>query len=206
MLRYIIQLFTRKKIAPSIDLSKVELAFSVGGTSYYKFKDHPQIPAGNMPAKRYQEFLTKHEALRMGVNREYLEDFVRRMEEVFIPDASGKGQKIDLNTIQRLIFELSTRIQIAPIGDDLYDYISVIYFPLHEDVNRYDPEFNKAKIKAWKEAEVSHDFFSIALRNMPAALTLGWSDTSPDAIQVFLNHQEKVLQTLQTLSSTPSTK
>ena len=207
MIRFLHYL-TRKfrKVHPKIDLSHVRYAFHVGGVAYYTMRDHPDIPAGYLPAKRYQEFLTRHEAMRMGVNREYLEDYIRQMEEVFQPGPTGKASTIDLNKVQRLTYELRTRLELAPIGDDLYEYLSVLYFPLNEDITRYDPTFNQAKIKAWREAEATGDFFSTALRNLPAALTLGWSDTSPGTIENFLTTQNQVLRMLENLSSKPSTK
>lgn len=180
-----------------IDPEKIEFGFELGGVSYYKFKAE-----GDMPAGRYMEFTVKYEEMRMGVNREFMEKITGDMLDCFNPKATGKNAGImDMNRLHECVLEIKARLSMAPIGDDIYAYLSVIFFPLDEDVARYDPARNAEKIKAWK-AMPPPDFF---LMN-PIGKLINFQSFSAEAIQSYLTEQQKKLTIFQRESGNTSMK
>lgn len=142
-----------------------------------------------MPAGRYLEFTVKYEEMRMGCSREYLDKMVNSCLECFTPAQAGKSAGIiDLNKLQRNIIELRARLDIAPIGEDVYAYLSVMFFPLNEDITRYDPIFNRAKIDRWRSVPIP-SFFS----QKPINALTPFKGQSEQDIESYLLNQELTL-------------
>lgn len=173
---------------------QIEYGFSVAGKDYYRFKKQE-----DMPYRRYAEFTVKHEEMRMGLSREYMTKATREMLECFTPTQAGKNAGvINLNKLHQITIEMSARLEMAPIGEDVYAYLSVVYFTLDEDITRYDPMLNKAKIKEWREVSIPDFFTGKAVKECTGFSN--WSST--DIESFFLKQQTELSMMTSAFSAT----
>lgn len=124
-------------------------AFELNGVQYFMFDQTDEIPTGRQFAA-----LTIYAEMDMRVTREYLQDYVRAVEKV-----TSDPKKINITHLIQLNMNLKERMDLMVMPEFIYKLASVIYFDKNESPYRYDFEYNKKKIEAWKEDGQTLDFF-----------------------------------------------
>lgn len=132
------------------DKHRVIPAFSWAGEDYYCFDS-----AYEMPTARAWAASTFYTELEMRVDKAYLTKHIRACELIL---SGGKG-KIDLNALFLINNNLKERLALAPFPDHIYKLASVSFFTKDESPYGYDPVYNEGKIRKWKEAPGTLDFF-----------------------------------------------
>jgi len=125
---------------------RVVPAFSWAGEDYYCFDSAYDIPTGRALAA-----MTIMTELEMRVDEAYLTKHIRACEILL-----NKGKLVELALINN---NLKERLTLAPFPDHIYKLASVSYFTAQESPYSYDFVYNAAKIKKWKEANGTLDFF-----------------------------------------------
>lgn len=128
---------------------KVVPAFTINGTTYYMFENTNEQPTGRMLAS-----MAIYEELSMRCDREYLELHVKAMDKII---NNPKG--INITYIAQLNVNLKERLELAPLPDYVYKLASVLFFDETESMYGYDFDYNKKKIKKWKDSGETLDFF-----------------------------------------------
>lgn len=125
---------------------EVEIAFTHQGVEYWKFVNEVNIPAERAFAAMdiYAEFAEK-------ADRDYTISAFKAIEEYL-----KKGENIKAGIVANAAIE---RMEHITNIDLLYKLASVLYFDSNENVYAYDAEYNKKKIKAWKETSDIYSFF-----------------------------------------------
>lgn len=125
-------------------------AFNLHGKDYYQFDS-----AFDMPTGRAMAAMTFFAELEMRADAAYLTKHTRACEILL----SGKGGKIDLGALAVINNNLKERLNLAPFPDHIYKLASVSFFTKEESPYNYDYAYNAKKIKEWKEAPGTLDFF-----------------------------------------------
>ena len=125
---------------------RVVPAFSWAGEDYYCFDSAYDTPTGRALAA-----MTIMTELEMRVDEAYLTKHIRACEILL-----NKGKLVELALINN---NLKERLTLAPFPDHIYKLASVSYFTAQESPYSYDFVYNAAKIKKWKEANGTLDFF-----------------------------------------------
>lgn len=124
-------------------------AFDFGGKRYFMFEQTDEIPTGRNLAA-----LTIYAEMDMRVDREYLQDYCKAIEKV-----TSDPKKINIGVLVQLNNNLRERLELMVLPEFVYKLASVIFFDETESPYRYDFEYNKKKIQAWKEDGATLDFF-----------------------------------------------
>lgn len=183
------RLFVRKSSFPGIDYV-IKEAFTVGGRTFYEMEDMI-----NQPFERAVVCLRYYEELNQRVNREYLLEHTKAIEELckLIP-----GKELEIGRIRQINANLSDRLNWIIDTDLAYKLASVVYFDADENPSKYDAKHNAEKIEFWKmHASAREFFFMQPLRKLIPFLD-GFEDNLETYIQVtdMLKNQylEKVLK------------
>jgi hypothetical protein len=160
------KLFTRRlKTRLSSDKYKIVEAFSIGGTTYYMFDNQFEVPTGRQMAA-----IAVYEEMNMRCTREYLDMHTRAMDKIL-------GMKrltiTECTYIAQLNNNLKERLELMPLPDFIYKLASVVFFDRSESEFSYDYAYNEKKIKKWKAAGGTLDFFSTRLaKDLIPSLTM----------------------------------
>jgi len=161
----------------------VEIAFKVGETTYYRFKQEVQ-----MPWSRYMIMQTLLHAQDLRMDHDLLMGFIQIMRKALNAPVS-KG--IDLTSLIRTVDAMESRmVQVFEINTT-YALASVIYFDETEDIYSFNKAHNEKKVAAWKEARMVDFFYT-----RPMGELLGLSNISPDDLRQYIIRQEEVLKDL----------
>lgn len=128
---------------------RVVPAFEFQGKQYFMFDQMEEVPTGRQMAA-----LTIYAEMDMRVTREYLQDYVKAVEKV-----TSDPKRININILVQLNMNLKERMELMVMPDFIFKMASVTYFDKDESPYRYDFEYNKKKIAAWKEDGQALDFF-----------------------------------------------
>lgn len=126
----------------------IEEAFTIGGRTFYRYKDH-----FNIPYERGLKTITFYEEARMKITYEYLIKHTEAVEKVL------KSQKIDVFKIKSLNDILKERLKWHVDTDILYKLASIVFFEKGEDPRTYDFKYNAEKIEFWKQHKDLTSFF-----------------------------------------------
>jgi hypothetical protein len=142
---------------------KITEAFTLGGTTYYWFDSQFEVPAGRQMAA-----LAIYEEMNMRCTRDYLEMHVKAMDKIL-----ADPKRINLTYVIQLNMNLKERLELMPLPDFIYKLASVVFFDRSESEFNYDYEYNEKKIKKWKAAGGTLDFFSQRLaKDLIPSLTM----------------------------------
>lgn len=168
---------------------RVKLAFSVEGQDFYQWQK-PDF----MPSQRYQQMLAIYEEMRSGIDKDYLEHFVKQSKKVIY------AEKKPANAWERLsglVNEIETRMILAPLEDFMYKRIAVQFFAidgdLKEDVTQYAPIEQRRKIEFWKRHEKPTAFFF----KTPIRDLLGLTEFSEQDLETYLLERKILIETQQ---------
>ena len=125
----------------------IKEAFVLNNIQYYQFDD-----IFNLPYQRGMTALAFYEECRMGVDRAYLEQHTKAVDELL------GAYKINIYKINALNQQLKERTEFFTDSDLLYKLASVVFFDSKENPKKYEQDYNERKIKAWKESNTA-DFF-----------------------------------------------
>jgi hypothetical protein len=126
-------------------INKVEIAFSINGVSYFRFKDTKDTP--NLRWFFYNWFLEQYD---LGVTYESASIFVDRALSLL-----DKGKIIDAGSVLKIFKEL---INAKAKADLIYDLATVHYFTENEMLEEYLFSMNKEKKEIFKNSK-DHGFF-----------------------------------------------
>lgn len=127
---------------------KVEPAFTLGGVDYFQFANQDEVPTGRQFAA-----LAVYNEMDMRVDREYLLLHTKAFDKVL------SGSKIEIKYLIQMNENLKDRLDLMVVPDFIYKLASVVFFDESESPYKYDFEYNEKKIKKWKEAPGTLDFF-----------------------------------------------
>ena len=140
-------------------------AFRLGGKPYFMFDSQFEVPTGRQMAA-----LAVYEEMNMRCTREYLELHTRAMDKIL--DLKKLSIK-ECTYIAQLNSNLKERLELMPLPDFIYKLASVVFFDDSESRFNYDFEYAEKKIKIWKEAGGTLDFFlKTPLKNLIPSLTM----------------------------------
>jgi hypothetical protein len=190
-MRYLTRLFKRRlKTRLSDDKYKIIEAFTLGGTTYYMFDNTFEIPAGRSMAA-----IAVYEEMNMRCTREYLEMHVKAMDKIL-----ADPRKINLTYVIQLNMNLKERLGLMPLPDFVYKLASVVFFDGSESEFNYDYAYNEKKIKKWKAAGGTLDFFSSRLAKdlipsltMPAASSKMYFQVASQIDKIHHKHLTNIL-------------
>lgn len=127
-------------------------AFISNGVQYYQLKDY-----FNTFSFRGLTALDVYEEWNMRITSETLDEFIEKLEKTI-----NDPKTIKISEIVMLISMLKERKKfIIPNSEIIYKFASVAFFDKNESPYSYDPDYNKEKIKRWKEAADINDFFIV---------------------------------------------
>jgi len=129
---------------------KIVEAFTLDDVKYFQYEDAFEGATGRQLAA-----IAIYEEMNMRCDREYLLMHVKAMKKVL-----SDPKKIDVSTIVQLNTFLEERLELVVLPDYIYKLASVIYFDETESPFAYNFEYNQEKIKKWKAAGGTLDFFS----------------------------------------------
>lgn len=130
----------------------IEPAFISGGVQYYRLKDYFNTFSlrGLMALQVYEEF-------NMRMTKEVLDNYISAVDKIL-----SNPKQINIGELVILNARLKERVSmVIPCTDIIYKFASVAYFDKNESPYSYDPEYNAAKIKRWKEATDIDSFFIV---------------------------------------------
>lgn len=147
---------------------KVIPAFSLAGTDYWMYDSALEVPTG-----RFFAAMGIYTEMEMNCNKDYLLSHCKAMEKLL-----SDPKKIQLTYIMQLNVNLRERVELMPFPDYIYKLASVIFFDKSESLYSYDYAYNEEKIKRWKAAGGSLDFFSkTPLKELVPSLCMPSKDT-----------------------------
>lgn len=165
-MKMILNIFGKKKLRTRLidEKYKVVPAFKLGGTTFYMFED-----AFEAPTMRQMAALTIYDELNMRCTIDYLKMHTDAMDKILSEPKISLAHIVNLNTF------LKERINMIVPEEYVYKLASVIFFDETESRYTYNFEYNEAKIKKWKAAGGTLDFFSKTPLNklIPSMVTLG---------------------------------
>jgi len=153
-------------------------AFEIGGRRYFMFDSQTDAPTGRQMAS-----LAIYNEMNMRCTREYLELHTRAMEKLL-----SDPKKINVTVIGQLNVNLKERLDLMPLPEFVWKLGSVVFLDEHENPYTYDYELNEEKIKFWKGAGMSVDFFS----KTPLAQSVPWLQESQNGSQDYTGIGEAV--------------
>lgn len=147
LLRMINKLMKRTKIYAIHPETKksIEIAFTIGGHDYYKFKN-----IKDMPTARYitaSQFQTESEC------KVTFDDLKKDINAMISLQGKGMHQEVSA-----MLYALGARTDLSFEHETMFLLASAVYFTLEEDVTEYDFDYNKQKIENFK-TEGLHGFF-----------------------------------------------
>ncbi len=184
-------LFGKKKLRARLvdEKYKVVPAFELAGVTYYMFED-----AFEAPTMRQMAALTIYDELNMRCTIDYLRMHTEAMDKVLSEKKISVAYIADLNRF------LKERINMIVPEDYVYRLASVIFFDDNESRFSYNYEYNEKKIKIWKAAGGTLDFFSKTPLNklIPSMNTLGrnlsmFSQIASQVEKTHLKHLSDIL-------------
>lgn len=182
--------FKKKKPTPEFNLKhvdvrhQVEVAFTVGGKSYYRFSEERLIPAGRY---KYIYAILKEVDLRM--SRETLQNYVKDFKDLL--NGAGPKKMIQIGELWKLILNLESRVALAFDPETIERLATVIYFDETEDLSTYDKKHGQAKIAHWKK----YDYIGFFLTK-PMGELLGLKNTSIESLQAYIIQTQQLIQDL----------
>lgn len=127
----------------------MEVAFTIGGRSFFRFSDPNNIPAGRtMAVLKY--------FIQLKTNTD--ENFLQRLHEAQTAVLNDPA-KISINRLIELNKMLGDRLKWVLHPELVLKYASVVYLSEEESPYTYDETFADKKIQFWKENSTAHDFF-----------------------------------------------
>lgn len=126
----------------------ISYAFSIGGTHYFRFNDHL-----NIPYERALTTLLFYRELDMNVDGAHLDQHTEACDKLFY------GNPIDVYKLKQLNDHLRTRRKLPKDPELMYKLASVVFFDQNESPVVYDHEYGRQKIVWWKEVTSLKDFF-----------------------------------------------
>lgn len=123
-------------------------AFECGGEQYYMFDSQMEVPAGRQFAA-----LTIYAEMECRMDREFMVAFSEGMDKVL------DSKVIKISSIAQMNIYLKERLALMIPSEFIYKIASVVFFTKEESPYLYDFEYNKKKIKRWKEDGATLDFF-----------------------------------------------
>lgn len=177
-------LFTKSTPTPPTNDFPIQFAFHCEGVDYFEF-----IDKNNLPFDRGLEALTFFQEMQNGVTREYLLNHVEAVKKLL-----SDPKKINLNEIVRYNARLEERLKFIISKDIIYKVASVCFVDSSENLLKYDFEYNKKKIEAWKRS--GNAFFLSA----PIRRLIPFLDKSGDFSLTYLEIVEKIEQIEQDLA------
>lgn len=167
---------------------KVIPAFSIGGTDYWMYDSAMEIPAG-----RYLAAMGMYVEVETNINKDYLTEHCKAMDKIL-----SNGKSISLQSIMLLNIHMKERMELLPTEEAIYRYASVIFFDNSESLYSYDYVYNVEKIKKWKAAGGTLDFFSkTPLKELIPSLSMSEKDTL-----IYSTARDMILKTHQALLDT----
>lgn len=164
---------------------KVEPAFTLGGVDYYQFANQDEVPTGRQFAA-----LAVYNEMDMRCDREYLQLHCKAMDKLL-----SDPKKIHIGYIAQINANLKDRLELMVVPDFIYKLASVVFFDDTESPYKYDFDYNAAKIKKWKEAPGTLDFFL----QTPLKELVPFLSAQQDVSSTFSQIAEQVAKTHQAL-------
>jgi hypothetical protein len=155
-------------------------AFIDRGVQYYELKD-----ILNSFAVRAMSALAVYEEWEMRITKEDLTEFIINFENFL-----RNPKEINVIDMVKIVELLKERLTFpVPTEDIAYKFAAIRYFDANESPFKADPEYMKAKIKRWKEADSEVDHFFILQRHRDM---LPLPELSEDVLRKCLIAFEKV--------------
>jgi hypothetical protein len=133
--------FSQKPQPPTHDFA-LSFAFNCEGVDYFEFVDK-----NNLPFERGLEALTFFQEMQNGVTNEYLLQHVEAVKKIY-----SDPRKVNINEAVKLNARLEERLKFIISKDIIYRVASVCFVDKSENLLKYDFEYNKKKIEAWKRS------------------------------------------------------
>lgn len=171
---------------------KTELAFTSGGTDYYRM-----VQEVNMPYGRYKYVSAALQEVDLRMSLKIMIDFIDVTEKLIDSGQLGKAY-VKLEAMRS-----RTRLQFEP--ETAKNLASIIYFDETESLIDFDREYAKKKLEKW-DREGGHDFFL----TRPMKELLGLSDISQTTLIDYIKEatdliNELMPETLESSSTNSST-
>lgn len=128
--------------------------------------------------------------MRFKMGMRFAQEMGNKCDAEYLNELCDKGleflDKGKLINAGQLLTELKYRLEWAFEPDSLYRYASVYYFDLKENLNQYDPGYNKKKIERFKKKEMLMYFLRELIDGSEKLLSM-----SKDDLQTYLLELEK---------------
>lgn len=169
----------------------VEVAFTVKGKKYYRFKEEKLIPVG-----RYKYIYMHLKEVDMRMNLETLQNYVKEFKNLL--NGSGSKKTINIGELWKLVINLESRLSLAFEPASVERLASVVYFDDSEDLQTWDKKHGATKVEFWKKHR-SMDFFL----TRPMGELLGLKDISIESLEAYIQEATEILKDLTFVPSNP---
>ena len=177
-------------------VGKVELAFTVKGIDYYRFKPDS---AGNgqdfnMPVGRYKFIDEKLSEVDILMDMKTLKAYIAALKKHL--DAS-KGI-VNLFEAFKIIYAMETRCELAFEPETVRQLAAVVYFDETEDLRDFDKDYAQKKISFWEE-NGDYSFFL----TRPIGELLGLQTSSLEHLRRYISQAQQIIKDLTLDLETP---
>lgn len=182
VLGYLLRPLFRFSVRQNFPAPDMELAFQVGGKSFFAFKSEMGIPVER--ALSAQDVYTE---LDMGIDREYLEVFFESLVKLL-----DSGKLVDAASITKLA---QSRLKhISNLGL-MYKLASIYYVEENEDPYNWDFVIAEQKIAFWQAHE--KDIEAFFLKTPIGRLLPSLGNSAMNLATYFLAQQEELSRILE---------
>jgi hypothetical protein len=174
-----LKFWQRNKIVASV--LPMKYAFTSGGVDYYE-PDQDKGGLNALPWRRAMALQHFYDELNMNVDRKFLEDYVKAVDNVLSGKANKAGTKVSIQVAEvvNLNAILAERLKWIFTPDLVYKVASVVFMEKGEDPTLYDEKLNQRKIENWKKNGLEAFFL-----NEPVQRLLPFLNGSPKDIQSY---------------------
>jgi len=166
---------------PQSDFINFELAFTLGGKSFYWCADQSELPTARGLAA-----IAIYEEMRMCVTKEYLIAHCEAVDKILEKPRPSIAELTRLATLHE---NLRDRAKLVVLPDYIYKLASVVFIEANESPFTYDWKMNHEKIALFKQHGDIAFFLNTPLKQLIPHLTLPENDT-----QQYLTLAEQVDQ------------
>lgn len=151
-------------------------AFTWNGKQYYQLDDYM-----NIPCKRALEAIRIYEEFNNRASRAFLLAQCDQMDA-----ALNKGMLTEVAKINK---DIRDRLNMVYSPDLVINLASIIYFDENEDPLTYEVDYNKKKVKAWREGGLNPFFCQLPLSELMPSLDFSKIDS-----QMLINLNKELAQ------------
>lgn len=132
-------------------------AFTWKGIDYFQLDDYM-----NIPCKRALEAIRIYEEFNNRASRSFM------LAQCDLMDAAINDGK--LTQVARINKDIRDRLEMVYSPDLVINLASIIYFDKNEDPLSYEVDYNKKKVKAWREGGLNPFFLQLPLSELMPSL------------------------------------